>query len=267
MLYLVGTPIGNLGDITRRAIEVLSTVDLVACEDTRRTGILLQSLGIKKPLVSYYKHKEQEGSEYLVSKLREGLLVALVSDAGMPVISDPGAILVDKARQAGIEISVVPGPTAVASAVALAGYDKGFVFIGFLSPKRKDRESQLTPFVNSPLPLVLYCASHDVEDTFLVLYDLLGDRRLSVVKELTKLHEQVIVTRTSHAVDFDTHGEFVLIVEPRPQEDAPTLSPQAHLIKYLEMGMDKKEAVKQVAKERGVKKDEIYKVMLELEDE
>ena len=264
MLYLVGTPIGNLGDITRRAIEVLGEVDLVACEDTRRTGVLLANLGIKKPLVSYYKHKEQEGSEYLVGKMQEGLSVALVSDAGMPVISDPGAVLVNKAREAGIPISVVPGPSAVASAVALAGCDKGFVFVGFLSPKQTDARRQLTPFVNVPLPLVLYCASHDIESTFGFLHEFLGDREVVVVKELTKLHEQVIPCKLSDGVDFDTHGEFVLIVHPKPASDATNLSAKEHLLKYLEMGVDKKEAVKLVAKERGVAKDKIYKVMLEI---
>lgn len=264
MLYLVGTPIGNLGDITRRAVEVLSSVDLVACEDTRRTGVLLANLGIKKPLVSYYKHKEQEGSEYLVSKLQEGLDVALVSDAGMPVISDPGAVLVNKAREAGVPISVVPGPSAVVSAVALAGFDKGFVFVGFLSSKRVDAERQLTPFVTSPLPVVLYCASHDLESTFAFLHEFLGDREITVVKEITKMYETVLTRRLSDPVDFDQHGEFVLLIHPMPQGVATELSPKEHLLKYLEMGMDKKEAVKLVAKERGVKKDEIYKVMLEI---
>jgi 16S rRNA (cytidine1402-2'-O)-methyltransferase len=267
MLYLVGTPIGNMGDITQRAVETLRSVDIVACEDTRHTGLLLQKLGIRKPLLSYYKHKEQEGTEEILGLLREGKNVALVSDAGMPVISDPGWVLVNAARKEGLALTVVPGPTALTSALCLAGVTGGFVFIGFLSDKHKEREKQLVQYVTSPNPLVFYCASHDIESTFAYLYDKLGDRQVYVVKELTKLYEAVINTHLGATVDFDTHGEFVLIVSGKEAGVSTDLTVTEHLKRYMEMGMDKKEAVKTVAKERGVPRDEVYKAALNIDDE
>lgn len=266
MLYLVGTPIGNMGDMSERAISTLQEVDLVACEDTRRTGLLLSKLGIKKPLVSYYKHKEQEGTEYLIEKMQGGCNVALVSDAGMPVISDPGAVLVRATREAGLSLCVVPGPSAVTAALCLAGITGGFVFLGFLSDKGKERDKQLVQYITSPLPLVLYCATHDIVDTLEYLFNKLGKRTVYVVKELTKLYENVFVGTLGEPLDFDTHGEFVLIVDGKEEGDATMLSPLEHLKKYLDMGIDKKEAVKRVASERGVRKDEIYKIALELDE-
>jgi len=267
MLYLVGTPIGNMGDITLRALDTLKSVDVVACEDTRRTGMLLQKLGIHKPLFSYYKHKEQEGTAAIVAMLKEGKNVALVSDAGMPVISDPGSVLVEAARREGLPTCVVPGPTAVTSALCLAGVTGGFVFVGFLSDKNRERDKQLVQYLTSPYPLVFYCATHDLESTFAYLLQKLGDRGVYVVKELTKLYEAVIPTRLSCPVDFDTHGEFVLIVEGKSEGDSVDLSPLEHLRRYMQMGLSKKDAVKAVAKERGVPRDEIYKVALTLDDE
>jgi len=267
MLYLVGTPIGNMGDVTLRALETLRAVDVVACEDTRHTGLLLQKLDIKKPLVSYYKHKEQEGTQEILALLRAGKDVALVSDAGMPVISDPGGVLVQAARREGLPISVVPGPTAVTSALALAGVTGGFVFIGFLSDKPKERDMQVVQYVTSPHPLVFYVASHDVVATFAYLYEKLGDRAVYVVKELTKLHEKVIETRLANPVDFDTHGEFVFIVEGNTEKSSVTMTAEEHVRRYMQMGLSKKDAVKTVAKERGVPRDEIYKAALNIDDE
>lgn len=267
MLYLVGTPIGNMGDISQRAVDTLNMVDLVACEDTRHTGLLLQKLGVRKPLLSYYKHKEQEGTTAILALLKEGKNVALVSDAGMPVISDPGSVLVQAARREGLEIAVVPGPTALASALCLAGVTGGFVFIGFLADKAKERDLQLVQFVTSPLPLVFYCATHDIHSTFAYLLGKLGDRQVYVVKELTKIYEGVYDTRLSAPIDFDTHGEFVLIVSGMAESDSTTLTPAEHVRRYMSMGMSKKEAVKAVAKERGVPKDDIYKAALLIEDE
>ena len=267
MLYLVGTPIGKMDDITQRAVQTLQQVDIVACEDTRRTGLLLHKLGISKPLVSYYKHKEQEGAHYLVQQMSAGKNVALVSDAGMPCISDPGGILVRLARQNGINIAVVPGPTALTSALCLCGINTGFVFLGFLPEKKTDKDKLLVQYVTSPLPIVLYCASHDIEDTFGYLHDKLGDRTVYVAKELTKVYESVVVTDLGHAVDFDTHGEFVLIVEGKAEDDSTRLTIEEHVLRYIRMGMDKKQAVKQTAKDRGVPKDVVYKAALEIQDE
>lgn len=267
MLYLVGTPIGNMGDISARAIETLQTVDIIACEDTRHTGLLLQKLGIHRPLFSYYKHKEQEGTQTICAWLAEGKNVALVSDAGMPVISDPGSVLVQKVRRLGLGVCVVPGPTALTSALCLAGVTGGFVFLGFMPDKAKARDAQLTPYINSPLPLVFYCATHDLADTFAYLGAKLGDRRVLVAKELTKVYESVYDTTLLTPIAFDTHGEFVLIVAGEQPKDYSHLTPEQHLRRYLAMGCTKKEAIKRVAAERGVPKDEIYKVALAIDEE
>ena len=262
-LYLVGTPIGNLKDITERAKETLARADFIACEDTRRTVILMNALGLKKPLVSYYKQKEREGAEQIVSLLKEGKEVALVSDAGMPVISDPGAVLVRRAREEGIAIETVPGPTAVTTAAAFAGLDDGFVFLGFLPEKAADRKKRLAPFLSSPLPLVFYAGPHDVRSVLAYLYGELGDRKAYLAKELTKLHESLVETTLAAGCPEEPRGEYVILVEGKEKENPLlSLSPEEHLARYLAEGMDKKSAVKAVASERGVPKDEIYKLTI-----
>jgi len=265
MLYIVGTPIGNMSDISKRAIEVLNSVDFVACEDTRRTGLFLNNLGIKKPLISYYKQKEKEESSRLISLLQEGKNIALVSDAGMPCISDPGSVLVTLAREEGLEISVIPGPSAAVSAVALAGISTGYVFIGFLKDKKKEREEELAPFVNSPLPLVFYCGPHDVTKYVDYLLERLGDRRLYVVKELTKIYEGVEITTLAEGVKGEIRGEYVLIVDGKatPVDALPEMTMEEKLDLYLSQGIDKKEAIKKVAKEYNVSKDTVYKLAID----
>jgi len=260
-LYIVGTPIGNLGDVTKRAVETLEKVDLIACEDTQHTRVLLAALGIKKPLVSYYKHKEQEGAALLVEKLLAGTEIALVSDAGMPVISDPGAILVRKARDAGVKIETVPGPTAVTTAAALVGLDGGFTFIGFLPEKTVDKKRKIEPYRSTPLPLVFYVGPHDVKKVVSFLYEELGDRTAYLVKELTKIYEGYIAIRLKDGVPEEPRGEYVVIVEGASEENPLlALTPEGHLAHYLAQGMEKKEAIKKVAAERGVPRDEIYKL-------
>ena len=260
-LYIVGTPIGNLGDITKRAVETLEKVDIIACEDTKHTRVLLAALGIKKPLVSYYKQKEQEGAEYLVDKLLEGAEIALVSDAGMPVISDPGAVLVRKAREAGVKVETVPGPTAVTTAAAFAGLSDGFVFLGFLPEKKADKDARLAPFVNSSLPLAFYAGPHDVQSVLAYLLKTLGDRKAYLARELTKLHETLTEITLAGGYDEEPRGEYVILVEVATQSSPYLdLTPEEHLKAYLDAGMDKKTAVKKVAAERGVPKDEIYQL-------
>ena len=263
-LYIVGTPIGNLGDITKRAEAILSSVDLIACEDTRRTAILLNALHIKKPLLSYYKQKEREGAEKITELLLEGKNVALVSDAGMPVISDPGAVLVKKARECGIKIETVPGPTAVTTAAALAGIEGGFVFIGFLPENNADKKKQIQSFKDSPLPLVFYAGPHDVNKLLAFLSKELGARKAYLAKELTKLHENLIEVSLGDTLEEEPRGEYVVLIEGKSQTEAPecALSPEDHLAKVLAEGIDKKTAIKRVAAERGVPKDEIYKLTL-----
>ena len=260
-LYIVGTPIGNLKDITERAKETLAKVDYVACEDTRRTAILMNALGVKKPLISYYKQKEREGAEKLISLLKEGKEIALVSDAGMPVISDPGAVLVRLARAEGIPVETVPGPTAVTTAAALAALDGGFVFLGFLPEKAADKKRKLAPYLTSPLPLVFYAGPHDVKSILAFLYAELGDRKAYLARELTKLHETLVETTLAAGSPEEPRGEYVILVEGKEAENPLlALSPEEHLAHYLDAGMDKKTAIKTVAAERGVPKDVIYRL-------
>lgn len=260
-LYIVGTPIGNLKDVTERAKEALASCDFVACEDTRRTAILLNALGVKKPLISYYKQKEREGAEKIVALLKDGKEVCLVSDAGMPVISDPGAILVKEARAAGVKIETVPGPTAVTTAAAFAGLSDGFVFLGFLPEKKADKDKRLAPFVSSPLPLAFYAGPHDVQSVLSYLFKTLGDRKAYLARELTKLHETLTEITLAGGYDEEPRGEYVILVEGTAQSSPYlSLSPEEHLKAYLDAGIDKKTAVKKVAAERGVPKDDIYQL-------
>lgn len=265
-LYLVGTPIGNLKDITLRALETLKAVDIIACEDTRHSLTLLGAYDIKKPLVSYYKHKEREGSAALIAELSAGKDVALITDAGMPSVSDPGAILVEEARAAGFEVTVIPGASAVVTAVALSGIRAdGFTFLGFLPEKTKDKKQFIAPHAASPLPLVFYCSPHNVVADAAFLYGELGDRKAYVVKELTKLFESVIVTSLAAFEIPEPRGEYVLIVEGATG-DSPLmeLSVEEHIKHYMQSGLPKKEAVKRVAAERGLNKNDVYQIAIKL---
>lgn len=267
MLYVVGTPIGNLKDITNRATETLASVDFIACEDTRRSRILLNKYNISKPLISYYKHRERESAEKILSLLNDGKSVALITDAGMPCVSDPGSVLIEKAREAGIEISVIPGPTALSASVSLAGLSSGFVFIGFLAEKLKDKKAQLASFVNSPLPIVLYVAPHDLEKTIEFLYSELGERKLTIVKELTKIYESVELTTLSQGTQKEIKGEYVLIINGFANtETIKNISAEQRLAELIEVGYTKKDAIKKVAEERKVRKDEIYKIAIKTKD-
>lgn len=264
MLYLVGTPIGNLKDITLRALEVLRSVDIIACEDTRHSAPFLASYDIHKPLISYHKFNEREQSERIIEELKAGKNIALITDAGMPCISDPGAILVEELVKAGLDYQVVPGPSAVISALTLAGISSGYTFIGFLNDKNKLMDAQIEPFIHSPLPLVLYCGSHDLDKYREYLLKKLGDRPLYVVKEITKLYEGVERTTLEKGISSDSRGEFVLIVGGATDNPLLELSPKEHLLKYIELGLSKKEAIKKVADERGVRRDDIYKIALDI---
>ncbi len=268
MLYIVGTPIGNLNDISSRALETLGAVNFIACEDTRRSRILLDRYGIKKSLISYYKHRERESTEKIIALLNQGKSVALITDAGMPCVSDPGSVLITRAREEGIAVSVVPGPTAVSAAVSMAGLTGGFVFLGFLAERIKDKKAQLAPFILSPLPLVLYVAPHDIEKTLAFLFNELGERRLTVAKELTKIFESLELTTLSQGLQREIKGEYVLIVEGKT-ETANTkfaIPVEKRLKDLINAGYTKKEAVKEVAKERKVKKDDIYKIAINLKE-
>ena len=264
ILYLVGTPIGNMGDITLRAIETLKSVDMIACEDTRHSGILLQKLDIKKPLISYYLHKERSNGQKIIELLKEGKNIALITDAGMPCISDPGAILVQMAVENDIQHTVVPGATAVTSAMALSGITRrGFCFLGFLPEKNIDKENLISPYKNIDVQLVFYCSPHNINDDLSFLYNLLGERNVVVVKEITKMFEKVQKGVLGSFCIEEPRGEFVVIVEGKDfTSDLCNLSVEEHLQHNLAKGLSKKDAIKLTASERNVPKDVVYKVAM-----
>ncbi|MDR3293966.1 MAG: 16S rRNA (cytidine(1402)-2'-O)-methyltransferase [Clostridiales bacterium] len=263
-LYVVATPIGNMGDITRRAAEILDTVDLIAAEDTRRSGMLLQKLGIKKPLISYYKGRENQKSDVITEKLKEGLNVALISDAGTPCISDPGAILVERARNEGITVSPIPGASAAATAFSVAGIQSGYIFLGFLPTKQKDRTALMSEYGRLSLPLVFYSAPHDVNGDLDFLYGQLGERRVYIMREMTKIYEEILVGSLSELRSENPRGEYVLIVSGAEKVERTDLSIEDELKECAAHGMSEKDAVKETAKRRGVPKDVVYKEWLRL---
>lgn len=261
-LYIVGTPIGNLKDITLRALETLKAVDMIACEDTRHTLGLLTHYEIKKPLVSYYKPKEREGAERILAALSEGNDVALVTDAGMPCISDPGSLLVKEARELGFQVVSVPGPTAVTTAVALSGITEPvFVFIGFLPSRKKERKELLSRYSKLKASLVFYCSPHDLKDELKEFSEAFGARKVSVIRELTKLYESVEEGVLGEYEAEEPRGEYVVIVHaPEFEEkEMPTGSIEDQVNAFIAEGLSKKDAIKQVAKLNGLPKDEVYK--------
>ena len=266
MLYFVATPIGNLKDISFRAIETLKEVDVIACEDTRHSKKLLDCYDIKKPLISYHKFNEKERAEELISLLNEGKSIAVISDAGSPVISDPGNVLTQILRERGIDYTVIPGATAFVPALILSGLDcSRFTFIGFLPEKQKDKEQLLNLYKNSTETLIFYSAPHDVNAHFKALYSVLGNRKVSAVKEITKLHETVYSFNLENAYIEEPKGEFVIVVEGAKEVELKgfQLSEEEHINLYISRGLTKKEAIKQVAKERGVSKNSLYKYTIE----
>lgn len=265
-LYIVGTPIGNLADMTFRAVDTLKTVDMIACEDTRHSLVLLNHYEIKKPLISYHQHKEQEVSEKIINLLQEGKNIALITDAGMPCISDPGAVLVNKLYSLEIPVKVIPTATAVTSAMSLSGIKEGgFCFLGFLPPKNKDREKLILPHIKSNVTLVFYCSPHDINNDAKYLYGVLGNREVVVVKEITKLFETVLHMQLEGFELENPRGEYVLLVKAGNYEnELLELTIEEQVSRYLSEGMSKKDAIKATAKLRGLPKDEVYKLVMDL---
>ncbi|MBE5756392.1 MAG: 16S rRNA (cytidine(1402)-2'-O)-methyltransferase [Clostridiales bacterium] len=266
MLYLVSTPIGNLKDISLRAIETLKEVDYIACEDTRHSLVLLNHYDIKKPLLSYHKFNEEKASLPIIEKLKEGKNIALISDAGMPVISDPGNILIKKLKEENLEYTVIPGATASLSALLLSGLsaDK-FCFLGFLPEKKKDRLA-LKKYANLGLTLIFYSAPHDLKKDLTSLKEIFGCIMVVAVKEITKLNEKVNDYDLSKLDEYDfsnIKGEFVLLLETKEENSLNNLTKEEHFNYYLEKGYDKKEAIKLVAKDRNVSKSSLYKLTIE----
>ena len=266
-LYLVGTPIGNLKDISQRALDTLRQADAIACEDTRHSLKLLNYYDIKKPLFACHKFNEKESVDKIYAMLCEGKDVALVTDAGMPAVSDPGAVVVNGLSEKGVDITVIPGPTALTTAMALSGIIQPvFTFIGFLPSKTKDKDSLVLPFKDITTSLVFYSSPYDVDKDIAYLYSRLGDRKLHIIRELTKIHEQHIVTTLAEGFEGEAKGEYVLIVECGEKiRQKPCGSIKEQLISLIENGMDKKSAVKQVAKANSLTRDEVYKEALDIE--
>lgn len=270
ILYLVATPIGNLGDISARALEVLESVDLIAAEDTRRTVQLLNHFGISKPLTSYHEHNKREKGQYIISLLKQGKNVAQVSDAGTPAISDPGEDLVGLCIENDITVTSVPGPVAGINALILSGLNtRRFAFEGFLSVNKRHRHEHLSSVKNDTHTLIFYEAPHKLRTTLEDMKEAFGGgRRIALVRELTKLHEEVIRTDIDGAIEkykeVSPRGEYVLVVEGAKEgadeEEKPwaRLSVYEHVEKYISEGMSSKEAIKRTAVDRGVPKREIY---------
>ena len=260
MIYFVATPIGNLADISFRAIEVLKSVDEIGCEDTRHSLTLLNHYSIKKPLFSYHKFNEREVAIKIVEKAREGKNIAIISDAGMPVISDPGNVLTTLLREEGIDFTVVPGANASLSALILSGLDASrFCFLGFLPQKQGERREFLEKYKNLSATLIFYSAPHDIKKDILSIYQVFGERKAVAVKEITKLYESVEKFNLSQGLSTEPRGEYVLVVEGKTEEENSSLSNEELIDQYISQGLDKKDAIKKVAKERNIAKSELYK--------
>ena len=274
-LYLVGTPIGNLGDLSPRAQEILSSVDFIAAEDTRVTLKLLNHFGIKKPLLSYYEHNKVESAAVILPRLLAGESCALVSDAGMPAISDPGEELVRLCAEREISVSTVPGPSAVITALALSGLPtQRFTFEVFLSTANKSRREHLESLRNEHRTLVIYEAPHKLAETLADLLEVLGDRDIALCRELTKLHEEVIRTTITQALERfrqdRPRGEFVLVIRGAPVEKGPRRSLEEALSlveEFRSQGRPLKEAAKMAAAETGQSRNDLYHAALVREKE
>ena len=273
-LYVVGTPIGNLSDLSPRGLETLNTVDFIAAEDTRNSMKLCTALGIKKEFVSYYEHNKKSSGEKIVARLIGGENCALVTDAGMPAISDPGEDIVRLCADSGIRVSVIPGPCAAVSALAMSAISSTrFCFEGFLSAQKNERKKQLSRLHGEERTMIFYEAPHKLKATLL---DMLGefgdDRKISLCREITKLNEEVIRTTLADAVSLysekEPRGEYVLIVEGcsaaelEGENPLLSLSPEEHVMHYVNSGMSKMDAIKAAAKDRGIPKSEMYKQVL-----
>ncbi|MBO4353895.1 MAG: 16S rRNA (cytidine(1402)-2'-O)-methyltransferase [Clostridia bacterium] len=265
-LYLVATPIGNLADMSERAKKVLSEVDFIAAEDTRNSGKLLAVFGIKKPMTSYFEHNKHARGDEIIAKLKAGESCALVTDAGMPAISDPGEDIVRLCRENGIPVFVVPGPCAAVSALALSGLDtRRFVFEGFLPQKKTERRRALESLTAESRTTVFYEAPHRLAEALDDMLDILGDRKISICRELTKINEETVLTTLKDAVAYYAstapRGEYVLVVEGAKEESAAFFADMSiadHVAHYEKQGMSLSDAMKACAKDRGVSKRDVY---------
>ncbi len=276
ILYLCATPIGNLGDITSRVLDTLRTVDVIAAEDTRNSIKLLNHFDINTPMTSYHEHNKYDKAEVLITRLLAGEDIALITDAGTPAISDPGEVLVKRCHDEGIRVTSLPGPVAAITALTMSGLDtRRFVFEGFLPYDKKEKEQVLSALADEHRTIIMYEAPHHLTRTLKELIKALGDRRISLCRELTKLHEEAVLTTIGEAIDYyennDPRGEYVLIIEGKDLEASKAedqakweeMSIRDHMEIYLEQGIDRKEAMKKVAADRGISKRDVYQELLD----
>ena len=276
-LYLCATPIGNLEDITLRVLRTLKEVDLIAAEDTRNSIKLLNHFDIKTPMTSYHEYNKVEKAYTLIDKMRSGVNVALITDAGTPGISDPGEVLVAMCYEAGIEVTSLPGPAACITALTLSGLStRRFAFEAFLPPDKKERKAILEELKSETRTIILYEAPHHLVGTLEELYETLGNRRMTLCRELTKKHETAFCSTIKDLLDFYQDqkplGECVLVIEGKSREEIreeekaawEEMSISQHMEVYEKQGIARKEAMKLVAKDRGVTKRDIYQALLEI---
>lgn len=269
ILYIVATPIGNLEDITLRAIKILQEVDLIAAEDTRHTLKLLNHLEISKPLISYHRHNEDIKTEILLEKLLEGQDIALVSDAGTPGICDPGEVVIKKCIEKGIKVIPIPGACAMVNALIASGINtKEFIFLGFLPLNKKLRKEKLEEIKKSQKTIILYEAPHKLQSTLKDLADILENRQIVLARELTKIHEEFIRGSIKEIIEKaeNLKGEMVLMIEGNHEIQIENtfedLNLEEHYKLYEQQGMTKKEIIKRIAKDRGLNKNEVYQKFL-----
>ena len=280
MLYLCATPIGNLGDVTQRVLETLRNADIIAAEDTRNSIKLLNYFDIKVPLTSYHEYNKYDKAAELIEKMQKGANVALITDAGTPAISDPGQVLVDMCHKSGVTVTSLPGPCALITALTLSGIDsRRFVFEGFLPPDKGERREVLRSFGCETRTVILYEAPHHLKNTLKELFDALGDRELAICRELTKRFEEIKRLKLKEAVDYyeghEPKGEYVLVLAGRDkkelikdkQNDFLAMDILDHMKLYEDEGCDRKEAMKLVAKDRGITKREVYAQLLKLQEQ
>ncbi len=276
-IYLVPTPIGNLGDITLRALETLRNVDIVAAEDTRQSLKLLNHFEIKKPLISYHMHNEQGKGEELIERAKKGQNIAVVSDAGTPGVSDPGEVIVRKCIEYGVKFEVLPGATAFTTALVYSGLDTSkFMFKGFYPRETKERKLFLEDIASRTETIIIYESPYRVVDALSSIKEGLGNRNIAVCRELTKMHESIYRGTLEEAISFfednQPKGEFVLVLEGKTKEEIEMenkakwedMSIEEHIVSFIEAGESKKNAIKLVAKERNLPKSEVYKYSLNL---
>lgn len=274
-LYLCATPIGNLGDITPRVLETLEMVDLIAAEDTRNSIKLLNHFEIKTPMTSYHEYNKVEKAKYLIEQMQQGKDIALITDAGTPAISDPGEVLVQMCQESGITVTSLPGPAALIVALTLSGLStRRFCFEGFLPPDKNLKKDILEDLKEETRTMILYEAPHHLVKTLEELYRTLGNRKITICRELTKKFETIFPTTLEEALETyeseEPRGEYVLVLEGKSLEDKKKESQESfqeipmeeHMKMYEDKGMDRKEAMKQVAKDRGITKRDVYQYLL-----